>query len=406
MFLALPASLPHWLQFLQSRPLETGLAAFAVILLLILLILALRRRHATKEAPCASAPTEEASAPLAQEARPVPPPEAPRVEAEPAPPESFFEKLRRGLARTHDAFVGRIDALLGRGGPIGEETFEALEEILYTADLGVVTAQRLLADLRERARSAPSGEALREALREDILGILQKGQHAQPTLASPGPHVILFVGVNGVGKTTTIGKIGALHAAAGRKVLFAAGDTFRAAAIEQLEIWGGRIGAPVVKHAAGSDPSAVAFDAATAAKARGVDLLLVDTAGRLHTKVNLMEELRKMKRILARELPGAPHEVVLVLDATTGQNALAQARQFHEVLGVTGVVLTKLDGTAKGGIVIAVHEELGLPIDYVGVGEKVDDLRPWDAHAFVEALFDRPSGERTMGVRGADERSQ
>jgi fused signal recognition particle receptor len=191
-----------------------------------------------------------------------------------------------------------------------------------------------------------------------------------------------------VGKTTTIGKIGALHAREGRRVMLAAGDTFRAAAIEQLEIWGTRIGAPVIKQASGTDPSAVAFDAAAAARSRGMDVLLVDTAGRLHTKVNLMEELRKVKRILARELPGAPQEVLLVLDATTGQNAVSQARQFHEAVGVTGIILTKLDGTARGGIAIAIHEELKLPIRYIGVGESADDLRPFDARAFVDALFD------------------
>ena len=420
MFLALPASLPDWLRPIQSLPLETVITVFAVILLVVLLVLAARRRPGRREAPSQPAPAEKDAAPITEEIAPAPRPEEPRedvvpasvavdiegkagAEVEPpeAPPESLFEKLRRGLARTHDAFVGRIDALLGGGGPIGEETLEALEEVLYTSDLGVTTAQRLLKDVRERAFSSPSAAALRDALREDVLRILEKEESPEHAPASPGPHVILFVGVNGVGKTTTVGKIGALHAAAGRKVLFAAGDTFRAAAVEQLEIWGRRIGAPVIKQGAGSDPSAVAFDAVAAAKARGADVLLVDTAGRLHTKVNLMEELKKMTRILGRELPGAPHEVLLVLDATTGQNALSQARQFHEALGVTGVVLTKLDGTAKGGIVIAVHAELGLPIRYVGVGEKVDDLRPWNARAFVDALFDQSTGEAHGGTTKA-----
>ncbi|MFQ5457496.1 MAG: signal recognition particle-docking protein FtsY, partial [Myxococcota bacterium] len=298
-------------------------------------------------------------------------------------------RLRQGLARTQSAFVGRLDAVLtGRGG-IDEEAFEEIEEILYTADLGVATATRLLAELREASERGGGGEALRESLKQSVEAILAADAETTAGSGEEKPRVVLFVGVNGVGKTTTIGKIGAGLVAEGKTVILAAADTFRAAAIEQLEIWGKRIGATVIKQETSSDPSAVVFDAVAAAKSRKADVVLVDTAGRLHTKANLMEELKKMTRILGREIPGAPHEVILVLDATTGQNALTQARQFNEAVGVTGIALTKLDGTARGGIVIAVHEELKLPIRYIGVGERVDDLRPFDAHDFVEALFAR-----------------
>jgi fused signal recognition particle receptor len=305
------------------------------------------------------------------------------------PPESFVSRLRRGLARTQEAFVGRLDKVFQDRESFDEETLEEIEEILYTSDLGVATATRLLEDLRERAQKGERADQLREALRARVeQSLMTDGDPAAPRSQS-GPHVVMFVGVNGVGKTTTIGKVGAQQAAEGKAVILAAADTFRAAAIEQLEIWGNRIGCPVIKQSAGSDPAAVAFDAVAAARSRKADVVLVDTAGRLHTKVNLMEELKKMKRVLAREMPGAPHEIILVMDATTGQNGLSQARQFHEALGLTGIALTKLDGTAKGGIVIAVHDELKLPIRYIGVGEKVDDLRPFDSREFVDALFAR-----------------
>jgi fused signal recognition particle receptor len=335
-------------------------------------------------APPEAPPREEAGA--VETARP-PQDAIPRIDLE--PPEGFVGRLRRGLAKTQQAFVGRLDALLRDRGTVDEDILEEIEEILYTADLGVATARKLLDDLRARTEGGATAASLLDALREEVQRILASDAGGAAALAGEGPHVVMFVGVNGVGKTTTIGKVAAQHVAEGRRVILAAADTFRAAAIEQLEIWGERIGSPVIKQKAGSDPSAVAFDAVAAAKSRRADLLLVDTAGRMHTKVNLMEELKKMKRVLGRELPGAPHEIILVMDATTGQNGLSQARQFHEAVGVTGIALTKLDGTAKGGIVIAVHAELKLPIRYIGVGEKLDDLRPFDARAFVDALFAR-----------------
>ena len=383
-------------ELIKAHPIASGAVALTAVVLIGLLLRVARRRKAPPPEVKAPAPSEAAPIPVPQsptatlqeaaEARPAA--QAPPAEA-PAQPEGLVARLQRGLARTQEAFVGRIDAALRKRETIDEETLGEIEEVLYTADLGVVTAQRLFEDLRARARGGATAAELREVLREDVLKSLSSDGEGPPAPGPARPSVILFVGVNGVGKTTTIGKIGALLAREGRRVMLAAGDTFRAAAIEQLEIWGERIGAPVIKQASGTDPSAVAFDAVAAAKSRDVDVLLVDTAGRLHTKVNLMEELKKVKRILARELPGAPHEVLLVLDATTGQNAVSQARQFHEAIGVTGIILTKLDGTAKGGIVIAIHEELKLPIRYIGVGEKADDLRPFDARAFVDALFDR-----------------
>jgi len=397
---------------LRAHPLESGAAALAALILLALVgRLALRRRPKAPPAEIPASPRtgKEAvpatlcSGTTAQEAvgsppAPVPPrasepkvapaPEIPPAGEDAAKPEGYAARLRRGLARTQEAFVGRIDALLRARGAIDEETLEEIEEVLYTADLGVATATRMLEDLRARARAGATPEDCREVLREDLLKILSSDGGGPMAPGPDRPWVVLFVGVNGVGKTTTIGKLGALHAGEGRRVMLAAGDTFRAAAMEQLEIWGERIGAPVIRQASGTDPSAVAFDAVAAAKSRDMDVLLVDTAGRLHTKVNLMEELKKVKRIIARELPGAPQEVLLVLDATTGQNAVSQARQFHEAVGVTGIILTKLDGTARGGIVIAIHEELKLPIRYIGVGENLDDLRPFDARAFVDALFE------------------
>ena len=371
-------------QTFSGGSVRPAILAGVAALLLILLVLSFRRRRkkAPKAEPAPVSPPVEML-----EAEPAPPAIAVEEEAAPLPPEGLFGRLRQGLARTQSAFVGRLDTLLADREKIDEEVFEEIEEILYTADLGVATATRLIEKLRESAGKGGGSGALRETLKETLEEILASGGGEVALSVDAKPRVVMFVGVNGVGKTTTIGKIGAQSVAEGKSVLLAAADTFRAAAIEQLEIWGDRIGATVIKQQASSDPSAVAFDAAVAARSRKSDLLLVDTAGRLHTKVNLMEELKKMKRILGREIPGAPHEVILVLDATTGQNALAQARQFNEAVGVTGIALTKLDGTAKGGIVIAVYEELKLPIRYIGIGEGTDDLRPFDPHEFVEALF-------------------
>jgi fused signal recognition particle receptor len=323
-----------------------------------------------------------------------PPPAAP-AQAQPGPDEAaaptkpgFFERLKRGLAKTHDSLIGRIDTLLLGKKQIDADTLEELEEILITADIGVTTTVELIRELEQRLKrnELQDGAALKSALKELVLERLAR--HAIPLDTSAArPFVIMVIGVNGVGKTTTIGKLASKFSAEGKKVLLAAGDTFRAAAAEQLEIWGERTGIDVVRHKEGADPSAVVFDACKAALARQVDILIVDTAGRLHTKVNLMEEMKKIRRVMAREIGGAPHETLLVLDAATGQNAVSQAKLFKETADVSGIALTKLDGTAKGGIVVAVSNEFGIPLRYIGVGEGVDDLREFEPEQFVEALF-------------------
>jgi fused signal recognition particle receptor len=295
--------------------------------------------------------------------------------------------MRSGLAKTQASLVGRIDALLSGSKGVDADLLEELEEILITADFGMKTTQDLIQSLEKRVVGGDP-EALREALKEEIAKRLRL-EAAPLDLNSASPFVIVVVGVNGVGKTTTIGKLAHQFTGEGKKVLIGAGDTFRAAAAEQLAIWGERAGVDVVRHAEGADPAAVAFDAARAAVARKVDVLILDTAGRLHTKVNLMEELKKILRVVSREIPGGPHETLLVLDATTGQNALVQARLFQEAVAVSGIALTKLDGTARGGMVVAIGAELGLPVRYVGIGEGLDDLRPFDPDLFVEALFQR-----------------
>lgn len=312
-----------------------------------------------------------------------PPPE----NMEPKKP-NLFERLKAGLKKTTEGFVGRIDALVLGKKEIDADTLEELEEILITSDIGVKTTVELIRNMEQRLsrNELKDGAALRGALRDELLARLQ-AQHTPLCIEGTPPFTILVVGVNGVGKTTTIGKLAAKYAAEGKKVLLAAGDTFRAAAAEQLEIWGERAGVAVVRHQEGADPSAVVFDACKAAVSRSVDILIIDTAGRLHTKVNLMEEMKKIHRVIGREILGAPHETLLILDGATGQNALSQARLFKESAGVTGIVMTKLDGTAKGGIVVAVSREFDLPVRYIGVGEGVDDLREFDPQEFVDALF-------------------
>jgi fused signal recognition particle receptor len=301
---------------------------------------------------------------------------------------SFFERLKRSLSKTHESIVGRMDTLLLGKKRIDTDTLEELEEILITADLGVKTTVDLIRTLEQRLKrdELQDGEALKKALKEEIL-LRLVAHSSQLDVSGKKPFVILVIGVNGVGKTTTIGKLAAKYAADGKRVLLAAGDTFRAAAAEQLELWSQRVGADIVRHKEGADPSAVVFDACKAATARGCDVLIIDTAGRMHTKVNLMEEMKKIRRVLAREIPDAPHETLLVLDAATGQNALSQAKLFKEAAFVSGVVLTKLDGSAKGGIVVAVSHEYALPVRFIGVGESVEDLREFDPAQFVEALF-------------------
>jgi fused signal recognition particle receptor len=301
----------------------------------------------------------------------------------------LFGRLRAGLTKTRETLLGKVEGLLQGRTRIDEEFLESLEEVLIGADFGMKVTQELVAALRQRARGEreTDPERLRAILAEEVAARLPR-QSVWERCGQP-PTVVMLVGVNGVGKTTTIGKLAAQFVGAGEKVVIGAGDTFRAAAAEQLQVWGERAGADVIRHAEGADPGAVAFDAARAAVARNADLLLLDTAGRLHTKVNLMEELKKVRRVLAREIPGAPHETWLVLDATTGQNALSQARIFRDTVEASGIILTKLDGTAKGGIVVAIGAELGLPVRFIGVGEGVDDLRAFDAGEFVAALFQK-----------------
>ncbi len=301
----------------------------------------------------------------------------------------FFQRLRQGLARTRRGWAQKLETLF-QGHSGHEEVIEGLEEILITAEVGMKATQRLLEALRcQPSTDWNSSEGVSACLQNEIVRILTEPSDVVkgPPRYSVKPWVVLFVGVNGVGKTTTIGKLAEQYRRDNKKVLLVAADTFRAGAIEQLEVWGDRVGAQVIKHQPGQDPSGVVFDAIRSAQKNQTDIALIDTAGRLHTKVPLLEELKKMQRVLGRELSGSPHETLLVLDATTGQNALQQAKVFKEYLGVTGIVLTKLDGTAKGGVVIGIQEELKIPVEYIGVGETPEDLQPFDANRFAQALF-------------------
>lgn len=300
----------------------------------------------------------------------------------------FFDQLKKGLEKTRKGFTEKIEQIIVGYAKIDDEFLDEVEEALISADVGVKTSLRLMEDIRNgiKQKEIHAPEDLRPFLQKKISEILNEGANESRAAERP-PTVIVVVGVNGVGKTTTIGKLGNYYKALGKTVMLAAADTFRAAAIEQLEIWGQRIGCDVIKQTEGSDPAAVAFDAVKAAKARRVDVLIIDTAGRLHTKSNLMEELKKIGRVIQREIPEAPHETLLVLDATTGQNAINQADIFAKAAPVSGVVLTKLDGTAKGGVVIGIKAELKMPVKWVGVGESANDLRPFDADDFAKALF-------------------
>lgn len=300
----------------------------------------------------------------------------------------FFDKLKAGLEKTRKSFTEKIEQLVIGYATIDDEFLDDLEAVLLSADVGVATTSKLMAEIRKgiKDKLINSPDDLKPFLQEKISAMLVGQSPAEVAFHNP-PTVILVVGVNGVGKTTTIGKLASYYCESGKKVLLAAGDTFRAAAIDQIEIWGQRTGTEVIKHAEGSDPAAVAFDAVQAAKARKADMVIIDTAGRLHTKSNLMEELKKINRVIAKEIADAPHETLLVLDATTGQNAINQAKLFGDAVKLSGVVLTKLDGTAKGGVVIAINNELGLPVKWVGVGEGVNDLRPFAAADFAAALF-------------------
>jgi fused signal recognition particle receptor len=300
---------------------------------------------------------------------------------------SIFKKMKEGLSKTRKGITGRIDELLRYYREIDDDFFDDLEETLIISDIGYETSNKIIEDLRKRVKDEKIGDVdqIKAILKENISQILEKDSKG---LDLPSPTVILVVGVNGVGKTTTIGKLANILRSNGKKVLLAAADTFRAAAAEQLEIWANRAGVDIVRHNEGSDPAAVVYDAIQAAKSRDRDVLICDTAGRLHNKKNLMNELEKIKRVIDREMPEAHREVLLILDATTGQNAISQASMFKDTVGITGIVLTKLDGTAKGGVVIAIKSQLDIPIYYIGVGEQMDDLQPFDPQAFAEGLFE------------------
>jgi fused signal recognition particle receptor len=301
---------------------------------------------------------------------------------------NFLDRMKQAVTRTRENLTERIEEVVAFSKEIDRATLDDLEATLIGADLGTTTTHEVLGRLREKAdrKQIKNVDELKRLLKEELLGILTAA-NSQPVQEVGAPEVILVVGVNGTGKTTTIGKLAQVFRSQGKTALLCAADTFRAAAIEQLEIWGERTGTEVIRTKAGGDPSAVLFDALQAASARHTDFVIVDTAGRLHTKTNLMAELEKMRRTAQRIIPGAPHETLLVMDATTGQNGLQQARLFTESAGVTGIVLTKLDGTAKGGVVVAISRELGVPVRYVGVGEKPGDLLPFDAKDFVDSLF-------------------
>lgn len=299
----------------------------------------------------------------------------------------FLDKLKTGIAKTKKNIVERVESiLLNRA--IDDDVVEEIEEVLITSDIGVEAADKIIGILREKVKACEikNSDDVKAHLRKEMSALLGKSQPL--VVFGEKPFVILAAGVNGVGKTTTIGKLALRFISEGNSVVLAAADTFRAAAIEQLEIWADRTGAEIIKHRSGSDPAAVAFDAVEAAKARGIDVVIIDTAGRLHTKSQLMDELKKINRVIKKSLPDAPHEILLVVDATTGQNALVQARIFSEAVGVTGVALTKLDGTAKGGIIFAIKKELGIPVKLIGIGEGVDDLKDFDPEDFVTALFE------------------
>ena len=299
----------------------------------------------------------------------------------------FFDKLKQGLLKTKNAIKGKVDALFKKFARVDEDLFDELEELLISADIGVNTTEEILDELRDTVKEKKIKEP--EEVKAELFDILRRmiGEH-EPLNLSTKPSVILVIGVNGVGKTTSIGKISAELKRQGKKVVVAAADTFRAAAAEQLNVWTDRAGVDIIKQAAGADPASVVYDAISAVKSRNADVLIIDTAGRLHNKKNLMDELAKIDRVISRELPGAARETLLVLDATTGQNAVYQAKEFKGAASITGLVLTKLDGTAKGCIVISIKKELGIPVKFIGVGEQIEDMKPFDAKEFAGALFE------------------
>ncbi len=379
------------------------------------------KRKKKKPAPDMPAETDEGQTPSAAEVKSDNPDDPPSTVSEPGPvPESepgpapepeleqaaeqdsvfesapepekplksngFFSRLKKGLAKTRKILNTDIDDLFSIRHRVDDELLEDLEELLITSDIGVSTSMDLIEKISRQSAKISTAEQLKNILKKEICALFHQPEKEEITTGL-APRVIMVVGVNGVGKTTTIGKLASRFSARGKKVLIAAGDTFRAAAVEQLTIWADRSGAELVKHRDGADPAAVAFDAVEAARARGCDIVLVDTAGRLHTQVNLMEELKKIKRSIAKALPQAPHEILLVLDATTGQNALSQANLFNDAIDITSLALTKLDGTAKGGIVVGICNTLDIPLRYIGVGEGINDLQDFDPTTFVDALF-------------------
>ena len=301
----------------------------------------------------------------------------------------LFSKFRKGLKKTRDeGITAKVDEVIETYDEICDDLFDELEEVLIMGDVGMQTAERIISDLKEKIENDKITEVseVRETLKDIVAGIVWGGSYLK---LRTKPSVILVIGVNGVGKTTTIGKLAMRLKSMGRSVILGAADTFRAAAIEQLEVWAKRADVPMVKHAEGADPAAVVYDTIRSAKAKGTDVIIIDTAGRLHNKKNLMDELNKISRVIDRELPDASRETLLILDATTGQNAVNQAKDFKDAAGITGIILTKLDGTARGGVVLAINNELDVPVKFVGVGEQIDDLQPFDADAFASALFDK-----------------
>lgn len=399
------------LRHLSFEQFTEEMAGTALVLLLLALLISMKKRGKNRRGPA-----EHVKAPGEQEAEALPrpkPPEAiarPSDEAVPSPPSpaeaetleaaatpktetveaggeivGLFERLKTGLSKTRLSLSRRFDAILSGSRGLDEEALEEIEEALITSDIGAPTTMKLMERISRGQDRVQSPEDFKRLLKKEMLALLE----AVPAPPRHGgkPHVIMVVGVNGVGKTTTIGKLAAKFTAQGKKVLLAAGDTFRAAAADQLAIWAERADADLVRHKDNSDPAAVAFDSVAAAEARGMDVVIIDTAGRLHTKVNLMEELKKIRRSIGKKITDAPHETLLIVDATTGQNAVSQAKLFHAEIGVTGIVLTKLDGTAKGGIVLAICDLIKTPVQYIGVGEGIMDLQEFDARLFVDALF-------------------
>jgi len=353
-----------------SYPLELA----GVLLILLLALIARRRWKQRKHRPADS---------IEESAETIAPPRMPDDTAA-AEPVSLVNRLKSGLQKTRQSLAGRIETILSEGNVADAETLEEIEEALITSDVGVNTTMALIETIRENASSFRHADDLREFLKDQMRQVLTRPTKIDPSIK---PYVIMVVGVNGVGKTTTIGKLAYKYQSEGKKVLIGAADTFRAAAVEQLEIWAERSGADFVRHRENADPAAVAYDAVEAGMSRQTDIVIIDTAGRLQTKVNLMEQLKKIKRSIAKKMPDAPHEVMLILDATTGQNAISQAQTFHEGVGVTSLVLTKLDGTAKGGIVISICNTMKLPLQYIGVGEKIEDFQPFDPERFIDAIF-------------------